>query len=158
MLIDWLIDAPRAHQLLQVADLIVSPVQELVLVAFLLQQQHSFSVNTTNPVKPLNLSAPWNQSKTILWHYKKIRKWRQPAASPSPWVGTHSFLPSLTSCLARSLSFCCCSWILFWYCRSLSRCCFSCCRKAKRRDVTVGRRVTVVSGCQHWVISQQQAR
>lgn len=37
---------PMTHQLLQVADLIVSLVQESILVAFLLQQQQSFSVRT----------------------------------------------------------------------------------------------------------------
>lgn len=37
---------PMTHQLLQVADLIVSLVQESILVSFLLQQQQSFSVGT----------------------------------------------------------------------------------------------------------------
>lgn len=37
---------PMTHQLLQVADLIVSLVQESILVSFLLQQQQSFSVST----------------------------------------------------------------------------------------------------------------
>lgn len=58
-LLTWFIDdAPVTHQLLQVADLVVSLVQQLVLVALLLQQQQSFSVNGTKPVTPLNLCAP----------------------------------------------------------------------------------------------------
>lgn len=39
---------------------------------------------------------------------------------------THSFLPSFSSCLARSLSFSSCTLIFFWYCLSLSLCCLSC--------------------------------
>lgn len=80
-------------------------------------------------VKPVGTIKP--MGKQVLWRQRIERKWRQ--------TGTHSFLPSFSSCLASCRSFCCCSWILFWYCRSLSRCCFSCCRKAKRRVVTTGR-------------------
>lgn len=49
---------------------------------------------------------------------------------------THSFLPSLSSCLANSLSFSSCRLILFWYCLSLSLCCFSCCEWGNRHMST----------------------
>lgn len=49
----------------------------------------------------------------------------QPALGP-----THSFFPSRRSCLAISRSRSSCWVILFWYCFSLSRCCFSCCERA----------------------------
>lgn len=51
---------------------------------------------------------------------------RRPAPSP-----THSFLPSRRSCRAISRSRSSCWVILFWYCFSLSRCCFSCCRESR---------------------------
>lgn len=51
---------------------------------------------------------------------------RRPAPSP-----THSFLPSRRSCRAISRSRSSCWVILFWYCFSLSRCCFSCYRESR---------------------------
>lgn len=59
----------------------------------------------------------------------------QPRATRHPQPGrTHSFLPSRRSCRAISLSRSSCCVILFWYCFSLSRCCFSCCREHVSRQ------------------------
>lgn len=72
---------------------------------------------------------------------------------PSPhWSYTHSFLPSFSSCLAKSLSFSSCRLILFWYCLSLSLCCFSCCNEETETWVqTVCVQMLLLKFTFHWI-------
>lgn len=57
-----------------------------------------------------------------------------------------SFLPSRSSCLARARSLSSCCVTLFWYCLSLSLCCFSC-RMALSCSVTHGLQPWSRAGC-----------